>query len=233
MFGLKFLSVTNFQEMLIKLTFWHFVGALFCFWLLDKEVHFFSELFKGSIITLWEMKVPLLMAIFAIVWAGIMSHVFKLHDRISDVFRIRSRYDYKHILEPLTKSVIENPSSELLEKLKSNRHEAMTNMFYNFASSTDENPIVGKHNIHQALTSFSWYWVFLELAFTSFLTGLIIGVFNREFSILAFGMTAACLLCSLIVLPEIRKYTRSQITKILEDENASDTIRKYINALSS
>jgi len=164
---MKFLSVKNFQEMLIKLTFWHFIAALFCFYLLNKEVQFFTDVFDGLIITLWKIKFPVLLVIFAIVWAGFFSHVLKLHDRISDVFGIRSRYDQKYILLPLANGILDRPSKELKLKIKSQRHNAMSNMFYKFASSTDTEPLVGKHNIHQGFwlsgfRVFVYYFLFLS-----------------------------------------------------------------------
>ena len=231
MFGMKFLSVKNFQEMLIKLTFWHFIAALFCFYLLNKEVQFFTDVFDGLIITLWKIKFPVLLVIFAIVWAGFFSHVLKLHDRISDVFGIRSRYDQKYILLPLANGILDRPSKELKLKIKSQRHNAMSNMFYKFASSTDTEPLVGKHNIHQALTTFSWYWLLLEITFTSFVTGITILIFNCQFSFLAFGLSGFCLLLSFLIIPELHKYTNSQIQRIIENNEASKSVRDYLNAL--
>lgn len=231
MFGIRFLTVTNFQEMLIKLTFWHFVAAIVCLLILDSNINFSNDILKDLTVNYKGINFPVSIIIFASLWAIVFSHIFKLHDRISDVFRIRFRYDQKYILRPIADSVIGDDSKNIYSKLEANRHNAMSNVFYKYASSTEANPLVGKHNIHQALTTFSWYWICLEVIFTSFLTFLAILIINCEFSLAALGLSVMFLIFSFLLSPQLKKYTKIQTDRIVADIEAAKSIRTYLNAL--
>jgi hypothetical protein len=96
---------------------------------------------------------------------AILTHTYQFHDRISDVFGIRSRFDRKSILIPLAHLVGSVITNDKEAKIAQRRDELMHAVFYKYASSRAEHPLVDKHDIEHALNAWSWFWVFIEGAF--------------------------------------------------------------------
>jgi hypothetical protein len=42
------------------------------------------------------------------------------------------------------------------------RDSLMRDVFYRFASSKSDNPVVDKHDIEHALNAWAWFWAFVE-----------------------------------------------------------------------
>jgi hypothetical protein len=99
--------------------------------------------------------------------AFLFTVVFKLHDRVADLFRIRERFDLQEILIPLAGGVGIPINLERLEKLRKNRKTYMRACFYRFASSTD--PKIDQNLIISALDKWSFFWVVVELTVVAFL----------------------------------------------------------------
>jgi hypothetical protein len=93
---------------------------------------------------------------------AILTHTFKFHDKISDVFGIRSRFDRKNILVPLAHRVGSRVTKDKETRIAQRRDELMRAVFYKYASSRAESPLVDKHDIEHALTAWSWLWAFIE-----------------------------------------------------------------------
>jgi hypothetical protein len=90
-----------------------------------------------------------------------------MHNKISDLFQIRKKFDVSYILIPLSKAV-EIPIDENYKNvLKTNRKTLMADVFYKYASST--NPQIDKHLIWIALDKWSWYWAFVTKGLYIFL----------------------------------------------------------------
>lgn len=92
----------------------------------------------------------------------IFSRVTRFHDRISDLFRIRARFDRTNILLPLAVMSGAQMTARQVATLKRDRLPLMRETFYKYASSRSENPIVDKHDIESALEAWHVYWVALE-----------------------------------------------------------------------
>jgi hypothetical protein len=93
---------------------------------------------------------------------ALLCYVCQLHDRISDIFGIRRRFDRNNILLPLALLVGAKLSSKQLNGIILHRESLMREVFYRFASSRADSPLVDKHDIEHALGAWSWYWVLLE-----------------------------------------------------------------------
>ena len=90
-----------------------------------------------------------------------VAYVAKLHDRVSDLFGIRARFDVNEILKPSALATGTPLSPSQIQKLRAKRLDLMGPVFYKFASSGK--PIIDPHYITMALTQWSWYWVVIEL----------------------------------------------------------------------
>ncbi|MEY9420544.1 SAM-dependent methyltransferase [Bradyrhizobium japonicum] len=81
----------------------------------------------------------------------IFSRVTRFHDRISDIFKIRARFDRANILLPLAVMSGAQMSARQVANLKRERHPLVRATFYKYASSRSEHPLVDKHDIESAL----------------------------------------------------------------------------------
>ena len=104
---------------------------------------------------------------------ALLTRMFQFHDRISDVLGIRRRFDLKNILIPLAKRVGSDVTEEKELKMAERRDELMHAVFYKYASSRAEKPLVDKHDIEHALNAWSWFWVLVE-AFCYFGVGAVL-----------------------------------------------------------
>jgi hypothetical protein len=103
-----------------------------------------------------------------------LTHMFHFHDLISDVFGIRRRFDRKTILIPLAKRVGSAITKDKEAKIAQRRDELMHSVFYKYASSRANNPLVDKHDIEHALNQWCWFWVLVE-AVCYFAAGALVG----------------------------------------------------------
>src|SRR3984893_15573806 len=76
-----------------------------------------------------------------------LTRVARLHDRISEVLGIRKRFDQNHILFPLAKLVGQNLTVLQRKAIIANQNHLMRDLFYRYASSRAETPLVDKHEI--------------------------------------------------------------------------------------
>ena len=83
----------------------------------------------------------------------IFSRVTRFHDRISDFFKIRARFDRANILLPLAVMSGVHMTARQIQNLKRDRHPLMRATFYKYASSRSEKPLVDKHDIESTRTA--------------------------------------------------------------------------------
>jgi len=94
--------------------------------------------------------------------AAWISYSLRLHDRISDLFGIRARFDRNYILLPLAILTGSQLSAFQLNRMGANRDSLMRRVFYRYASTRAERPLVDRHDIEAAIEIWSWYWVLVE-----------------------------------------------------------------------
>ena len=231
---LPILSVRSYTEMLQKLTLYQVFTAFLCIYILRHNTSELDGLFLSveRLVTSAVGDYKLLSLAPAIMLAIILGHIVKLHDRLSDIFRIRKTFDLLHIIYPMALGVGVMVPRQKLPALEKDRHGLMQEVFYRYASSTVENPVVSKHEIHQALTQWSWYWVLIEVVFYLFFTALALFAFRATGAaaytlILVFILTVA----SDFLKRESEKYARAQVRQILEAPDRRDAIKAVFDAL--
>lgn len=159
-----------------------------------------------------------------------VAYVAKLHDRVSDLFRIRARFDVDEILKPSALATGTELSPPQIQKLRTKRLELMWPVFYKFASSG--RPVIDPHYITMALTQWSWYWVVIELNVVVAL--VCIGLFLAS-QFLWLSMALAWLVLSFWLLQLIRNdcttYALQQIELIVSDPQRCAEISAVLRAL--
>jgi hypothetical protein len=163
---------------------------------------------------------------------AILTHMFKFHDKISDVFGIRSRFDRKSILIPLAHRVGSIVTKDKEEKIVQRRDELMRTLFYKYASSRAEHPLVDKHDIEHALTAWSWFWVCVE-GLVYFGLGAFIGWWldSRDLAVAFAIVWVALLVLAFVQRISLDGYARAQIDTIAADPTASYDVKQKFDAL--
>lgn len=113
--------------------------------------------FSIDVLGLKNIPTAYLIAAFLIALAARIS---RFHDRISDLFGIRERFDIHEILSPLAGGVGIAVDLALLDRFKQHRSPIMGRIFYKYASSTK--PAIDEHLIWKALDKWSWFWICIE-----------------------------------------------------------------------
>lgn len=163
---------------------------------------------------------------------AVITHMFQFHDRISDVFGIRRRFDVKNILIPLSRRVGVNVSEEKRIQIRRHGDELMRAVFYKYASSRADQPLVDKHDIEHALNAWSWFWVCLEGVFY-FGVGAIVAWWFRSSDLCRILAIVSVVLIILAVVqrPRLGRYARAQIDAIASDPTAAYDIKNRFDAL--
>jgi hypothetical protein len=164
---------------------------------------------------------------------GVLCRIIKLHDRLSDVFAIRKRFDISEILIPICGHCDKKMTSDRLDALSRDRHKWVRLLFYEYASSFKDKAIIDENLIRQALDWWTWAWVALESS-AIFLVACIIAYWSTQYKT-AFQMltVANCLFItsSLLRTYGCRSTARAEVNAIMDNEKAASEIRKKLNAL--
>jgi hypothetical protein len=163
---------------------------------------------------------------------ALLTRAVKLHDLISGVLRIRKRFDQKHILFPLAALVGQSLTGLQRKAVIAKQHALMRDVFYRYASSRADIPLVDKHEIEHALDSWSWFWVCIEAVVFFTMAGIIAHLFHAHPLGVRFLIVDA-IFASLAVMqyPRLGRYAKVEIAAIAADPTAASDVRAKFNAL--
>ena len=178
-----------------------------------------------------DFQVPVGVLLIAAGIAGAY-RAFKFHDRLSDLFGIRHRFEVKDILLPMASASGISLSLNQQAAVEAKRRDLMGQVFYKYASSTAKEPPIDRHNIIMALDQWSWYWIITEAAAVATITAFIsvwFGGFVMAFWLL-FAVLLALWLLQYLRIRSVR-YSQDQIKLILEDTDRKDAVSMAFRAL--
>lgn len=222
------LSVENYKQMKTKISAWVF-GVLLIELMVMKQrgsvpFSFFAKTYPLEIDVFVFEKMNTDIFLFPLLCAAV-SFITILHTKIDKIIRVRKIFEYRYIFSPMVQKIFGKPPSDYKHLFEAKRSEIMAVFFYNWASSTDEG-IVQKHNIHEALTNWSWLWISTELI-----------VFNAMLSIISYAKIGSVdegvilLTVSICVITWISSWRRAkklikpQIRQIYANQSAISSIR--------
>jgi|HubBroStandDraft_1064217.scaffolds.fasta_scaffold43578_3 hypothetical protein len=161
-----------------------------------------------------------------------LSYIFQLHDQISNVLGIRRRFDRNRILVPLANRVGVSMTNEKKAKIADCRDRLMRAVFYKYASSRSDSPLVDKHDIEQALSAWSWFWAFIEAVFY-FAVGAAIAwrLGSSNLAAVFAGISTVSLVITWAQYLRLGRYARPQIDSISADEAAAAYVKQQFDAL--
>jgi len=171
----------DYDEMLNKIALGSFATCTVCLKVLANANPLISELLnKGN----WKLdfygieNIPFLYITIPLIVAVLFRSV-KFHDMISDIFRLREKFDILEILIPMLGELNLSVNYERLSKIKKNRDHFMASVFYKYAGS--QNPRIEKHIIYSALDKWTWFWILIESTFLFLVTSIIL-CFSHSYS---------------------------------------------------
>ncbi len=217
------LNVENYKQMKKKISVWIFFILLLEIIVMDKRGFkvFYSIIPNFSLMIDMEFlkNVDVKLIIYPFL-SAIFSFIFTIHDKISDVFRIRSGFEFRYIFSPITINILGKLPSSNKNVFMSDRHEIMRKMFYRYASSTDDG-IVQRHHIHEALTNWSWVWISLEaILFNIVLAAISIITIGRFDLYLTLIFCGSFLFVGWFCWRRAKALANAQIQQIMDNANA-------------
>jgi hypothetical protein len=166
-------------------------------------------------------------ALYVLVPLGIafISRVIKLHDRVSDLLRIRQTFDTRFILHPLATGSGVTLTNALKNIIAKKRHELMYAVFYPYASFRD--PQIDRQLVQTAADMWGWYWVFLESLVLFIITTIILCLIGKyDHVVLCLAVMGAELLFLLYLSVACRKHAKPQVNAILADQQRAKAISR-------
>jgi hypothetical protein len=226
-----FATVSSYSEMLNKIAFYTWGGATLVTLILRKIVpEIDSALAPYSVqVSFLGFALPFGTIAPAFLLA-LISRIFKLHDRISDLLGIRVRFDVSEILLPLA---LQSRASVRVDAIRRSRRNLMNTAFYAFASSSPGAAAIPAHYVTLALDQWSWYWVIVESTVTLTVSAAVCAAFKH------FGASSAFLGLVLLLLWALqgvrircRNLALDEVEQILSDDSRTRTVMEAFNALS-
>lgn len=228
-----FSTPKTYSEMVEKISKSVFALSLFGLYLLscvNKDFQLFLEKYSfGAIYEVFGLKLNLAL-LYVPLCIGMAEHIFKVHDKVASLLRIRSKYDKNIIIKEFLKRSETKHDIKLIDKKTTNM--LMSKVFYKYASST--NPVIDSHAIILALNEWCWCWIILDSILILLIVGIPFLAFKWSWTNL--GLLVGAIIFLLIVLWLIKKqtirYTEYEIDEIWRDENRQEEIKEeIINAL--
>jgi hypothetical protein len=226
-----FETIKNYSEMLNKITGYNFVAGLLLTFLLGNYIPKINDFLNsikwnfeiiGTNFTFLNIAIPFLLAT--------LSRIIKLHDKVSDVFRIRIKYDVETILKPLANAVAFK-SDDLEKFLIKNRISLMKNCFYKYASTQEDKCEIEYHNVIMAIDQLSWYWTVIEILVLTGLGTIISLLYNSKLFIVLIIVFSLLLVINRYILKICKKYTTIEVENILENQERKNHIMNSFNAI--
>lgn len=227
---IPFTAPKDYPEMLNKIGIFTLAGALILTWAVaHANPMVIAFLFAGSLkVPIAGLDLPPLFVIPGLLVA-ILFRVVKLHDRVSDLFRIREDFDLCEILAPLAAGVGVATTPSVLRAYRASRNELMNRVFYRYAGSSD--PKIPQHYITMALDTWTWFWIVTEFEVYGLIgAGLLIWSKVYTHATLLLGLMWLGLLGMYWLRRSCASHAHTQVALILEDEARRAQIKSALNA---
>lgn len=227
-------AVSDYPSMLNKIALYTLGVSILAMFLLTSQVPAI-EAFLGKFavsIPIGDFSLPLGKVLPAFIFA-LGSRVIKLHDKLSDLFGIRQRFDIHEILIPLAVGASVELTIPRLEKIRSHRRHLMGKVFYKYMSSnSNDKAVIDTHSITMAFDQWSWYWILLE---ANTVATIVASVLLFEGKSLPAALILILVLLIIWALQGVRascsRYAMKEVNEILSDGTRKRDVAEEFNAL--
>lgn len=228
-----FKTVSGYGAMLDKIGLSTFVVSLGATWLLRHNIAPLDSAFLrfDLPLSLLGFSIPLSYALPAF-FLALSFRMIKMHDRISDLFGIRRRFDVQQILIPMAgEAGIATPLKKI-ERLVEERRELMNEVFYVYASSSPEKAAIDRQMITMALDQWSWYWMLLEGSVIVLVCAIVLLLAGRAESAAWLFATFILFLAFMHGLMSLCiRYAQGEVKAITQDPARRGHVREVLGAV--
>ncbi len=208
------------------------VGLLCTFALaaVSPAVHTFLESWSA------EISIGILDSVSALyvlipLGVAILCRVFLVHDKVSDLFGIRKRFDFENILRPLAEGVGFPTAGVKWERIEESRDLAMTRTFYPYASFRD--PRIDVQLVRTAADRWAWFWCTVEPQIILIITGSIFAVLGAwSLLFVTLASMVVLILIGLLLWPQMRTGAKDQVAEILNNGSWKAEVLSALNDLT-
>lgn len=216
----------NYMDMIEKISKCVYTTSLFLLFILSNIDQgfkdFMTKLSMGAKIDVFGIELSMALFYLPLI-ASLSEHIFQIHDRLSDLLRIRKAYDKDIIARNILEKVDMHDRKMCLDDDETD--VIMGRVFYKYASSTD--PKIDPHIIYLTLNKWCWFWVLLDLTILFLLIGIaflcakwsVLSLFLLEITVI-FMFLLMCVLLKQIIL-----CTKEEINEIFSDNERKELIR--------
>jgi hypothetical protein len=222
----------DYSEILQRILYTSIATGLACTVALAKASPLLQEL-VNSVDTAADIafikNIPILYVLIPML-IGVLSRLLKLHDKISDIFRIRYLFDTRCLLFPLAKGAGLALTEDLKKKICQDRVDSMYAVFYPFAAF--KKPIIDEQLVRTAADNWGWFWVLVESSFLIIVTTATLAYMQKPAYV--FWCLVVLLLEFVLMLAywlSCQKGGERQVKAILSDTGRKKTIAKYFRSL--
>jgi len=226
-------AVQNYPQMLRKIAVFTFLSSCLAVYVLRHQFDVVGKSLApySNKIPFLDFSVPLGTFVPAFVVA-LVFRICKLHDRLSDLFGIRQRFDTEYILRPLAAQSGVTPEKVDSPKIAKARRDLMSKTFYKYASSTPERSTIDTHYVTMALDQWSWFWIILESLTVASIVGIMLLITWKWIAllwVLGFMLVAGLLLWP--IWRGCKVYAKQEVDQILADAKRKAEIAEVFDAL--
>ena len=161
---------------------------------------------------------------------ALVSRMVKLHDIISDLFKIRFNFDTNYILYPLAEKSGLILNTDLKRKIRLNRIDLMYKVFYPYASF--KSPVIDDQLVRNAADNWGWFWVLVESSLLVVITTIILILLNNINYVILFLL--GLIVISLLIIyfwNSCKRGAEHQIVAILDDPIRKEEIVRHLKLL--
>jgi hypothetical protein len=218
--------VTDYQSMLNRIFWFTAAAALAAIWLLRLNIPALDEALAQNDVDLdaggKTLPAGYLLPALAV---GVLTRVFRLHARLSDLLGIRECFDIDVIIAEFARQLGIDVATLSPSRLRAARRELMRQAFYPYVASSSLQ--IDPQLVHQALDAWSWFWTGLEATLLFTLAGFaLIATSAHRAGLQTLGYTLAFGLIGLPVLRrQCQRYAIAQVRAILSDRARAAAVR--------
>jgi hypothetical protein len=166
--------------------------------------------------------IPLLIAV--------LTRIFLVHDKISDLLGLRRRFDIENILRPLAEGVGLPATETTWEQVQQCRDQAMTRTFYRYASFQD--PKIDVQLVRTAADRWAWFWCTIEPQVVLLISGIMFAVLGAWVVLgVVLAAMAVLILIALVLWSQLKRDAERQVAEILSREDWKSDIRVALASL--
>jgi hypothetical protein len=228
-----FIACNNYPEMLNKISMFDFFIILVELFILKTKIPEVKSLLGCYSLKIPVEGIPISIGYFVIpLVITFVFRVFKLHDRISDLFKIRYNFDINHILKPMISKIGIKLSEKQEKDIKTKRREIMSKVFYEYTSSTPNKCLIDPHYVTMALDQWTWFWITIEAQVITLLMGVVFIIYKHwTWSVMIVFVVLIVLLMQKEILHQCIRYAGDEINEILKDKGRENEIKNKFNAI--